>query len=79
MTFEEIVDQAIDMVRRRGRVTYRMLKRLFDLDDEALEDLKIELIKGQQLAVDEDDEVLVWAGDTESAPSPPVSTSMARR
>jgi hypothetical protein len=26
MIFEEIVDQAIEMVRRRGRVTYRMLK-----------------------------------------------------
>jgi hypothetical protein len=40
MTFEEIVDQAIAMVQRRGRVTYRMLKRQFDLDEEALADLK---------------------------------------
>ena len=39
MTFEEIVDQAIEMVRRRGRVTYRMLKRQFDLDETALEAL----------------------------------------
>jgi hypothetical protein len=53
MTFEEIVDQAVEMVRRRGRVTYRMLKRQFDFDDEALEDLKEELIYGQRLAVDE--------------------------
>jgi hypothetical protein len=76
MTFEEIVDQAIEMVRRRGRVTYRMLKRQFDLDDEALKDPKIEPIKGQPLAVDEDGEVLVWTGDTESASSPAsVSTS----
>ncbi len=43
MTFEEIVDQAIDMVRRRGRVTYRMLKRQFELDDETLDDLVYEL------------------------------------
>jgi hypothetical protein len=27
MTFEDIVDQAIAMVRRRGQVSYRMLKR----------------------------------------------------
>jgi hypothetical protein len=54
MTFEDIVNQAIDMVQRRGRVTYRMLKRQFALDDEALEDLKEELIYGQRLAVDED-------------------------
>jgi class 3 adenylate cyclase len=71
MTFEDIVNQAIDMVQRRGRVTYRMLKRQFALDDEALEDLKEELIYGQRLAVDEDGRVLVWPGDPESASSSP--------
>jgi len=60
VTFEEVVDQAMAMLQRRGRVTYRLLKRQFDLDDEALEDLKLELIKGQRLAVDEEGEVLVW-------------------
>src|SRR4029453_16776065 len=49
-------------MRQRGRLTYRTLKRQFQLDDAALEDLKIELIKGQRLAVDEDGEVLVWSG-----------------
>ncbi|MEE8304662.1 MAG: adenylate/guanylate cyclase domain-containing protein, partial [Candidatus Tectomicrobia bacterium] len=73
MTFEEIVDQAVAMLQRRGRVTYRMLKRQFNLDDEALEDLTFELIKGQRLAVDEDGEVLVWAGESGT---PPVSTPM---
>jgi class 3 adenylate cyclase/tetratricopeptide (TPR) repeat protein len=62
MTFEEILDQAIAMLERRGRVTYRTLKRQFNLDDDALEDLKAEIIKGQRLAVDEDSEVLVWTG-----------------
>ncbi|HEY7491652.1 MAG TPA: adenylate/guanylate cyclase domain-containing protein, partial [Candidatus Tectomicrobia bacterium] len=62
MTFEEILDQAIALLQRRGRVTYRTLKRQFQLDDAALEDLTIELIKGQRLAVDEDGEVLVWIG-----------------
>ena len=46
MTFEEILDQAIAMLQRRGRVTYRTLKRQFQLDDEDLEDLKDELIEG---------------------------------
>ena len=81
MTFEEVVDQALAMLQRRGRVTYRLLKRQFDLDDEALEDLKLELIKGQRLAVDEEGEVLVWtgAGGTipESAPPPPPPRSNA--
>jgi hypothetical protein len=62
MTFEEILDQAIAMLQRRGRVTYRTLKRQFQLDDDALEDLKAELIYGRQLAVDEDGRVLVWTG-----------------
>src|SRR4029453_3125927 len=54
MTFEEILDHAMAMLQRRGRVTYRTLKRQFQLDDAALEDLTVELIKGQRLAVDED-------------------------
>ena len=62
MTFEEVVDQASTMLQRRGRVTYRLLKRQFHLDDEALEDLKEEIIYGQKLAVDEDGRVLVWIG-----------------
>ena len=66
MTFEEIVDQAIAMLQRRGRVAYRTLKRQFQLDDEALEDLKTEIIKAQRLAVDEDGDVLVWTGGTTS-------------
>jgi class 3 adenylate cyclase/tetratricopeptide (TPR) repeat protein len=81
VTFEEVVDQALAMLQRRGRVTYRLLKRQFDLDDEALEDLKLELIKGQRLAVDEEGEVLAWtgAGGTipESAPPPPPPQSHA--
>jgi class 3 adenylate cyclase len=60
MTFEEVLDQAIALLERRGRVTYRTLKRQFNLDEDALEDLKAEIIKGQRLAVDEDGEVLVW-------------------
>jgi len=70
MTFEEILDQALGMLQRRGRVTYRTLRRQFQLDDDALEDLKAEIIKGQRLAVDEDGEVLVWTGDAPSTPPP---------
>src|SRR6266540_4316093 len=79
MTFEEILDQAIAMLQRRGRITYRALKRQFNLDDAFLEDLKEELIRGQQLAVDEDGTVLVWTGGTDraAAPSPPVAPSPA--
>ena len=72
MTFEEILDQALAMLQRRGRLTYRTLKRQFQLDDAALEDLKDELIKGQRLAVDEDGDS-AWSG-----PAPPVPTPVAQ-
>jgi class 3 adenylate cyclase len=67
MTFEEVVDQALAMLQRRGRVTYRMLQRHFQLDDAALEDLKDELLYGQRLAGDEEGRVLVWRGEPSSA------------
>jgi class 3 adenylate cyclase/tetratricopeptide (TPR) repeat protein len=69
MNFEEILDHAIAMLQRRGRITYRTLKRQFQLDDDALEDLKEELIDGQRLAADEDGRVLVWTGDASTPPS----------
>jgi class 3 adenylate cyclase len=70
MTFEEILDQAIAMLQRRGRLTYRTLKREFQLDDAALDDVKYELIRGQRLAQDEDGEVLVWTGGATTSPPP---------
>ena len=79
MTFEEIVDQAIAMLQRRGRVAYRTLKRQFQLDDEALEDLKAEIIKAQRLAVDEDGDVLVWTGGTTSPGVPAGESTRAPR
>jgi len=77
MTFEEILDHAIAMLQRRGRLTYRTLKRQFQLDDAALEDLKNELIEGQRLAVDEQGNVLVWMGPEASplhSTAPPASS-----
>ena len=62
MTFEELLDQAIAMLQRRGRLTYRALKLHFQLDEETLDVLKEELLYGQQLAVDEEGRVLVWTG-----------------
>ena len=70
MTFAEVLDQAIALLQRRGRLTYRTLKRQFQLDDAALEDLTVELITGQRLAVDEGGAVLVWSGDPVPPPVP---------
>src|SRR6185295_8227857 len=68
MDFDVILDQAIAMLQRRGRLTYGALKRQFQLDDAYLEDLKAELIEGQRLAVDEDGRVLVWTGGASTPP-----------
>ena len=70
MTFEEVLDQALEMLRRRGRVTYRALQRQFGLDDAYLADLKAEIIEAQRLAVDENGTVLVWTGGADPATIP---------
>ena len=69
MTFEKLLDQAIDMLRRRGRVTNRAPKLHFQLDDDTIEVLKDELLYGQPRVVEADDKGLVWTGaPTAAAP-----------
>ena len=63
MTFREVLAQVIDWLQQDKRISYRALKREFDLDDECLEDLKIELIEIRECAIDRDHKMLVWIGD----------------
>ncbi|MBI3800894.1 MAG: AAA family ATPase, partial [Deltaproteobacteria bacterium] len=63
------LDQVVDLLRQRGRLTYRALKYQFNLDDEGLEALKEELINAQQVATDEGGKVLVWASASPVASS----------
>ena len=44
MTFDDILEHALALLQRRGRVSYRALQRQFGLDDAYLADLKTELI-----------------------------------
>ena len=62
MKFSELIGQVRTWLERDQRVSYRALKREFNLDDEAVEDLKVELIDAKRLAVDENGKVLVWVG-----------------
>ena len=71
MEFDELLAQVIALLQRQGRVSYRALKRQFKLDDDYLEDLKVELIEAQRLAADEQGRVLVWLGSPAAAPLPP--------
>src|SRR5262249_11005781 len=63
MDFYAVLDQVLDLLRRRGRVSYRALQVQFHLDEDALAALKDELIAAQRLAVDEAGTVLVWTGN----------------
>src|SRR5438128_8694600 len=70
MTFEEILDQAIAMLQRRGRVTYQTLKLQFQLDAEHLEALKDALLFAYPQVVDEAGRGVVWRSDADVIPPP---------
>jgi class 3 adenylate cyclase/predicted ATPase len=66
MTFDEILEQVIALLRRQGRVSYPALKIRFSLDDEYLAALKAELLYVHPVR-DDEGRGLAWTGDTESA------------
>jgi class 3 adenylate cyclase/tetratricopeptide (TPR) repeat protein len=70
MTFEEMLDHAMAMLQRRGRVTYRALKLQFRLDDDHLEALKDEILYANPDVVDDDGRGLVWTKAARPAPTP---------
>ena len=51
MDFYEVVAKVIELLQREGRLTYRSLRWHFDLDDEALEDLKEQILYSQAQVV----------------------------
>jgi class 3 adenylate cyclase/tetratricopeptide (TPR) repeat protein len=70
MTFEEMLDQALAMLQRRGRVTYRALKLQFRLDDDHLEALKDELLYAHPQIVEDHGRGLIWTRETHPTPTP---------
>ena len=70
MDFYVVLDQVLALLRQRGRVSYRALKRQFDLDDAYLDDLKLEILEVQQCARDQEGTMLVWTGEVASAATP---------
>src|SRR5262245_14712498 len=70
MTFEELLDQVLAMLQRRGRVSYRTLTRQFALDEADLEDLKEAILFATPQVVDEAGRGLVWTGDLGAVPLP---------
>src|SRR5262249_21175392 len=73
MTFDDILEQVITLLKRQGRVSYRALKMRFNLDDEYLDVLKEELLYVHPVR-DDEGKGLVWTGAVEgtvATPSPP--------
>src|SRR5215217_5843231 len=70
MTFEEILDQVLAMLQRRGRVSYRAIMRQFALDEAYLEDLKEAILFAHPQIIDEEGRGLVWTGDAGAIPVP---------
>jgi hypothetical protein len=52
MDYDELVTRVIALLQREKRVPYRSLKRRFDLADDYIADLKVDLIEAKRLAVD---------------------------
>ena len=67
MDIVHVLGQVRALLRQEGRLSYRLLKRQFALDDEALDDLKYELIEVQEFAIDKDGKMLVWTGENSLA------------
>src|SRR2546425_576263 len=66
MDYDALVAKVIELLQREKRVPYCALKRRFDVDDDYIEDLKIDLIEAKRLAIDENDRILVWVGDAQA-------------
>jgi hypothetical protein len=71
MKLLEIIREARDHLQENGRVSLRVLRRQFELDDEALDELIEELVDVQRVARREEN-VLVW-----SAPATPPTAVQA--
>jgi len=71
MTFDEVLTQALALLKRQGRVSYSALKRRFDLDDAYLNDLKDELLYVHESEVAADERGFTWTGVTEDRQATP--------
>jgi hypothetical protein len=70
MDFYAVLDQVMNLLRSRGRVSYRALKVQFHLDDEQLDALKEELLYAHRGAVEENGPGLMWTAGASATPTP---------
>jgi hypothetical protein len=70
MDYDAILAQVLTLLQQERRLSYRILKLRLQLDDDTLEALKEDLIYAQQVAMDEDGRVLIWAGAAGAVTAP---------
>ena len=69
VNFARVLKEVVWCLVTEGSISYRRIKRSFGLDNEALEDLRRELIGIKRLAADHEGEFLVWAPEPRPAPA----------
>ena len=75
MDFYAVLDQVVELVRSRGRVSERALKLKFDLDDKHFQALKEELLYAHGATIREEGSGFVWAGEPKLSLATPQSQS----
>jgi class 3 adenylate cyclase len=73
VNFERVLQKVLWRLVTEGSISYRRIKRRFGLDDDALEDVRRELIGALHIATDLDGEFLVWAPDGRAARPEPIA------
>ena len=73
MNFERVLQKVLWRLLTEGSISYRRMKRGFNLDDETLEDVRREMISTLRIAADVDGEHLVWAPDGRAARPEPIA------
>jgi len=71
VNFSRVLKEVVWCLITEGGISYRRIKLSFGLDDDALEELRRELIGIKRLAADVDGEFLVWAPDGRAARAAP--------
>ena len=68
MTFKGILAQVIEWIQQDGCISYRSVKRQFNLDDDYFEDLQEALLYTHAEVVDDDGQGFVWTGEPPETP-----------
>jgi hypothetical protein len=73
VNFERVLQKVLWRLVTEGSISYRRIKRRFGLDEDALEDVRRELIGALHIATDLDGEFLVWAPEGRAARPEPMA------